>query len=86
MTLDDKIAELKIQYPTLTKGVNDEVIAVPADEYEVTIAKWAEYELQEEAAEAAKVQAEAAKAAAEAKLAALGLTADDLKALGLGGN
>jgi hypothetical protein len=30
--------------------------------------------------------AEAAKAAAEAKLAALGLTADDLKALGLGSN
>jgi hypothetical protein len=29
-------------------------------------------------------QAEAAKAAAKAKLAALGLTADDLKALGLG--
>lgn len=28
----------------------------------------------------------AAKEAAEAKLAALGLTADDLKALGLGGN
>ena len=28
----------------------------------------------------------AAKAAAEAKLAALGLTSDDLKALGLGGN
>ena len=35
----------------------------------------------EEAAEAA-----AKKAAAEAKLAALGLTSDDLKALGLGGN
>ena len=38
--------------------------------------------------EAAKAQAEAEtlakKAAAEAKLAALGLTADDLKALGLG--
>jgi hypothetical protein len=31
-------------------------------------------------------QAEAAKAAAEAKLAALGLTADDLKVLGLGNN
>lgn len=29
---------------------------------------------------------ETAKVAAEAKLAALGLTADDLKALGLGGN
>ena len=34
----------------------------------------------------AKAEAEAAKATAEAKLAALGLTTDDLKALGLGGN
>ena len=34
----------------------------------------------------AKAKAAAAKAAAEAKLAALGLTTDDLKALGLGGN
>jgi membrane protein involved in colicin uptake len=32
---------------------------------------------------AAKSEAEAKKAAAEAKLAALGLTSDDLKALGL---
>jgi hypothetical protein len=31
-------------------------------------------------------QAEAAKLVAQAKLAALGLTADDLKALGLGNN
>jgi hypothetical protein len=31
-------------------------------------------------------EAEVAKATAEAKLAALGLTTDDLKALGLGGN
>lgn len=37
---------------------------------------------QEEAA--AEIEAAAKKAAAEAKLAALGLTADDLKALGLG--
>ena len=35
---------------------------------------------------AAEVNKAAAKAAAEAKLAALGLTADDLKALGLGNN
>lgn len=34
----------------------------------------------------AEAAAAAAKAAAEAKLAALGLTSDDLKALGLGGN
>ena len=33
-----------------------------------------------------KNEAEAAKEAAEEKLAALGLTIDDLKALGLGGN
>jgi hypothetical protein len=33
-----------------------------------------------------ETEALAAKAAAEAKLAALGLTADDLKALGLGNN
>jgi hypothetical protein len=36
-----------------------------------------------EAKDAAKAQAEADKAAAEAKLAKLGLTTDDLKALGL---
>jgi len=34
----------------------------------------------------AKAEAEGKKAAAKAKLAALGLTSDDLKALGLGGN
>jgi len=34
----------------------------------------------------AELDKAAKKAAAEAKLAALGLTADDLKALGLGGN
>ena len=33
-----------------------------------------------------RAEADAKKTAAEAKLAALGLTADDLKALGLGGN
>ncbi len=38
------------------------------------------------AKEEAIAQAEADKVAAQAKLAALGLTADDLKALGLGSN
>ncbi len=36
--------------------------------------------------EALQAEADAAKASATAKLAALGLTTDDLKALGLGGN
>jgi hypothetical protein len=41
----------------------------------------------EELATLAEAEAKAqAKAAAEAKLAALGLTTEDLKALGLGGN
>jgi hypothetical protein len=41
---------------------------------------YADWKAEQDAAKAAK------KAAAEAKLAALGLTTDDLKALGLGGN
>jgi hypothetical protein len=40
----------------------------------------------EKVAEDLQAEAAAKKAAAEAKLAALGLTSDDLKALGLGGN
>lgn len=44
----------------------------------------AEYEQGFEQVKALKEQAANKKAAAEAKLAALGLTADDLKALGLG--
>jgi hypothetical protein len=83
MTLNQKIAELKTQYPTLTKGVNDQIIALSTDEYEATIAKWAEYELKQLAVEEEAKNAEAAKLAAQAKLAALGLTTDDLKALGL---
>lgn len=46
-------------------------------EYEAGFAAYDAWKAEQEAAEAAK------KAAAEAKLAALGLTADDLKALGL---
>ena len=42
-----------------------------------------EAEVEEPGAEEAQAKAEADKAAAQAKLAALGLTTDDLKALGL---
>jgi hypothetical protein len=80
MTLDKKIAELKKAYPTLTKGVNDQTIEMTADEYEATIAQWAQNLLDQENQQA---EAEAAKTAAQAKLTALGLTAEDLKALGL---
>jgi L-lactate utilization protein LutC len=49
-------------------------------------AQWLEDSAKAEANILELEQAEAKKTAAEAKLAALGLTADDLKALGLGGN
>ena len=83
-TKTEIIAELKLENPTLKIG-SDETgyVDLAVAEYEATIAKWADNmlaNLEEEA------KAKAAKAAAEAKLAALGLTADDLKALGLGNN
>jgi hypothetical protein len=55
-------------------------------EREMNAEELAEYEnsqIEAEATATKKAEAKAAKAAAEAKLAALGLTADDLKALGL---
>jgi hypothetical protein len=55
--------------------------ATPA---EITEAEKAQAEAQIRATK--KAEAETAKVAAETKLAALGLTTDDLKALGLGNN
>lgn len=58
-------------------------------EVELTAEEVAQVELDREIARQeaeALVIKEAAKASAETKLAALGLTADDLKALGLGSN
>lgn len=53
---------------------------------EMTAAEFAEYQTNQRAELAKQAEAEAkaqAKAAAESKLAALGLTSDDLNALGL---
>ena len=83
MTKQQIIAQLKIDNPTLIKQVNDEVIELDATEYEATIDAWADAQL---AKVAKKAEAEAkaeAKEAAQAKLAALGLTVEDLQALGL---
>jgi hypothetical protein len=55
----------------------------------LTEAELAEFEKQKKTGEvkaAEYAELEAKKKSAEEKLAALGLTADDLKALGLGGN
>lgn len=55
-TKTQKIAELKAQYPTLSKGINNQVVELNAEEYESLIAKWADIELANEAEEAAEAQ------------------------------
>jgi hypothetical protein len=53
---------------------------ITKSQFEAGFAQYDVWKAEQDAAQAAK------KATAEAKLAALGLTSDDLKALGLGGN
>ena len=87
-TKAEAIAAFKIEYPTLRSGDDERGYTdlSPAD-YEATIEGWADNQLADEAKAAAdKATADKAvtdKATATAKLEALGLTADDLKALGL---
>jgi hypothetical protein len=84
MTKQDKIAALKTQYPTLRVGTEEAgYTELSAEDYEAKIGEWADNEL---ATEAEFAKAEADKTALLSKLAALGLTTDDLKALGLGTN
>ena len=83
-TKKEMIEIIKAENPTLRIG-DDETgyTDLSAAEYEATIAEWAVNRL---AKLSKKAEAEAkaqAKAAAEGKLAALGLTTDDLRALGL---
>jgi hypothetical protein len=81
-TKNQMIQIIRAENPNGLKEGNDEqgyVDLTPA-EYEERIAEWAENRL----SKLAKIaEAEEAKTTAQAKLAALGLTADDLKALGL---
>ena len=75
------IENYKSIYPVLKKGSDEEgYVELDDKEYQATIEQWADDEL---AAAEIKENYLAAKAAAQAKLAALGLTTDDLKALGL---
>jgi hypothetical protein len=83
-TKQEMIKIIKAESPTLRLGNDDSgYTELSADEYETKIAEWADARLAKEA-EAAEAEAKAqAKAAAQAKLAALGLTVEDLQALGL---
>ena len=62
---------------TITRELTADELAWRAKEHESTLPTAEQLE--------AQAVAEAAKITAQAKLAALGLTTDDLKALGLGG-
>ena len=84
-TKTEMIEIIKAENPNGLRLGNDEIgyTDLTASEYDKTISDWADARL---AKETNIAEAAAKKAAAEAKLAALGLTAEDLKALGLGGN
>jgi hypothetical protein len=81
-TLNEMIAILKAENPNGLK-IGDDLqgyTQLTDDEYNAKIEIWANARI---AKETAKAEAEAAKEAAQAKLAALGLSVEDLKALGL---
>ena len=77
-TLNDFIADIRAETPTLTRGVNDDVIALSDDEYEATVLEWATERLKQQGLRLEEAQAEIAK---EALLAKLGITADEAKLL-----
>lgn len=77
-------ARLKSEYPSLRTGnENDGYEELDDKAYEAKIAEWVTVHLGKIASKKAEIAKAEAKALAEAKLAALGLTTDDLKALGL---
>ncbi len=82
-TKTELIAQCKAENPKMFFVFNDEEIELTGEEYDKACNDWAEMRLAQITLEN---ETNAARAAAEAKLAALGLTADDLKALGLGNN
>ena len=83
MSKQSEIAELKLQYPTLNRFEAGVEIELTGKDYDDQIEQlWLSNKL---ATEKAKIEAEklAAKQAAQAKLATLGITVEDLNALGL---
>ena len=83
-TLNEVIEIIKVENPTIQIGDDDKGYKdLTSADYDAQILEWADarFAKLQKAEESAK--AEADKAAAQAKLTALGLTADDLKALGL---
>lgn len=80
-TKEQLLAAFKLEYPTLRVGNEEEGYTQLSNaDYEATLASWADTQI---AKELAQQETQARLDAALSKLAALGLTADDLKALGL---
>lgn len=82
-TKQELIAQIKSENPKMIANVNGQEVELSVEEYNKAANDWAEMRLKQIAYEEATLKAEADKKAAQAKLAALGLTVDDLKALGL---
>ena len=84
MRLNEIKQELLTANPTLKRGSDETGYEqITGEEYQALIKSWAEAAYAKELkAQETKTLAES-KASAKVKLAALGLTADDLKALGL---
>jgi regulator of protease activity HflC (stomatin/prohibitin superfamily) len=78
MTKQQLIEQFKLDFPTLTKQSNDEVITLDQDEYEATIDAWADAQLLKLAKQA---EAEAKAQAKADLLERLGITEDEAKLL-----
>ena len=78
-TRAEKIAQFKVEYPTLKSGSDETGYTdLSADEYEATISQWADSQLAIEAKAEAEAQAAIDKAAL---LERLGISADEAKLL-----
>ena len=78
MTKQATITQLKLDYSSLTKQINDKVIELDAAEYEATIDAWADALI---AKAAKKTKAEADAITKAALFDRLGITADEAKLL-----
>jgi hypothetical protein len=83
MTKDELVAQFNSENPEIVSTINGEQITLDVAQYEKTRADWVAMRLDQIKIENEIAQIDATKQAAQAKLEALGLTADDLKALGL---
>lgn len=81
MTKAQRMTAFKAEYPELFKQVNGERLKLSDEEYEATIAEWADNAIAQEKEEAEKAQKEADREAGIATLKSLGLTDAQINAL-----